>query len=353
MPHLLICCIVIATTLLAKSLAEHAGEVAHDERVVNVYSARHYDTDDKLYERFTTETGIHVNLVEGRSDALLARLKREGTLSPADVFITVDAARLRQALDAGVLQGIDSPKLRNRVPESLRDPEGRWFALTKRVRVIVAHKDRVPEGAVASYADLANPKWRGRVLVRSSSSVYNQSLVAALFEQIGPDAAQAWCEGVVANLARKPQGGDRDQIRAIAAGEGDIALVNHYYLARMLESDGPDAEAARSVRIIFPDQDPKASPDGLTGAHVNISGAGVLSTAPNRDHAIRFIEYLLSDEAQETLALGNNEYPVAPGVPLANVLDAFGSFRADETPVAAMAERNREAVMAMDRAGWR
>ncbi|MFI4915888.1 MAG: Fe(3+) ABC transporter substrate-binding protein [Phycisphaerales bacterium JB060] len=341
---------LVFSVVLALSPGEGRDGLVSQE-VVNVYSARHYDTDDALYERFTAETGIRVKLIEGGSDQLLARMQREGDLSPADVFITVDAARLERALQAGVLASIESEELERRVPQDLRDPEGRWFAITRRVRLIVASKDRVPAGAIISYADLADERWRDRVLIRSSSSVYNQSLVASLIHRIGAEAAQAWCEGVVANLARTPQGGDRDQVRAIAAGEGDVALVNHYYIARMLAGDGADRQAADSVRIIFPDQDSSDTP--LGGAHVNISGAGVAVNAPNRENAIRFIEYLLSDSAQKSLAEGNFEYPVIEGVELADVLKRFEAFRAADVPVSAMAEKNREAVETMDRAGWR
>lgn len=327
------------------------SEDAPSLEVVNVYSSRHYDTDDALYERFSAETGIKVNLIEGNSDQLLARIQREGDLSPADVFVTVDAARLERALQAGVLASVESEQLEQRVPEFLRDPDGRWFALTRRVRLIVASKDRVPAGAITSYADLADERWRGRVLIRSSSSVYNQSLVASLFHRIGAEATQAWCEGVVANFARTPQGGDRDQVRAIAAGEGDVALVNHYYVARMLAGEGADREAAESVRLIFPDQDSSDTP--LGGAHVNICGAGVVKNAPNRENAIRFIEFLLSDAAQEALAEGNFEYPVVESVEVADVLKRFQAFRSADVPVSAMAEKNRDAVETMDRAGWR
>lgn len=341
---------LVFSVVLAFSPGEGRDGLASQE-VVNVYSARHYDTDDALYERFTAETGIRVKLIEGGSDQLLARIQREGNLSPADVFITVDAARLERALEAGVLASIESEELERRVPQDLRDPEGRWFAITRRVRLIVASKDRVQAGAITSYADLADERWRDRVLIRSSSSVYNQSLVASLIHRIGAEAAQAWCEGVVANLARTPQGGDRDQVRAIAAGEGDVALVNHYYVTRMLAGDGADRQAAESVRIIFPDQDSSDTP--LGGAHVNISGAGVARNAPNRENAIRFIEYLLSDAAQKSLAEANFEYPVVEGVELAEALKRFEAFRAADVPVSAMAEKNREAVETMDRAGWR
>ena len=316
------------------------------EEVVNIYSARHYDTDDALIKRFTEETGIKVNIIEGRSDALLARIKQEGDLSPADVFITVDAGRLRQAEDQGVFQPVQSEVLEAQVPASLRHPEGLWFGLTKRARVIVASKDRVPADLTLNYEDLADPKWNGRVLIRSSSNIYNQSLVASLIAAHGVAGTEAWCRGIVQNMARTPQGGDRDQIRGIAAGEGDVAVVNHYYLARMIGGSDSDREAASKVRVIFPNQ-------ANRGTHVNVSGAGVVKTAPNRDNAVRFIEFLSSNEAQQKFASGNQEYPVTMDLETTAILKGFGPYKSDELNAAQLGANNKEAVRIMDRAGWR
>ena len=244
----------------------------HAEEVVNVYSARHYDTDDALIKQFTKETGIKVNIIEGRSDTLLSRIKQEGELCPADVFITVDAGRLLRAEEMGVLQPVKSKTLEARVPASLRHPEGLWFGLTKRARIIVVSADRVPEGIKLTYEQLADPKWKGKVLIRSSGNIYNQSLVASLIDAHGAEKTEAWCKGIVANMARTPQGGDRDQIRGVAAGEGDVAVVNHYYLARMMglamtrvggrrspewgglereDSDSEDARRGRELRCTY------------------------------------------------------------------------------------------------------
>ena len=316
------------------------------DRVVNVYTARHYDTDDAVYERFTELTGVRVNIIEGNADQLIARIEREGELSPADVLIAVDAARLHRAEEKGIFQATESPVLSDRIRASRRHPEGLWFGLTERARVIVVSDDRVRPGEVTSYADLADERFRGRVLVRSSSHVYNQSLVASLIERVGAEATEAWASGLAANLARTPQGGDRDQIRAVAAGEGDIAIVNHYYLARMLEGGEADRAAAGAVRIVFPDQDDR-------GTHVNICGVGVVRGAPNREHAIRLIEFLASGEAQGAFAAGNYEYPVIDDQPLEGVLAGFGDFIADEVNVAALGANNAEAVRIMDRVGWR
>jgi iron(III) transport system substrate-binding protein len=333
--------------LLATLIAIGWSSVGLAQENVNVYSARHYDTDDAIYKKFTEQTGIEVKLLEGDSDALIARLEREGRRSPADVFITVDAGRLHQAEDRGLFQSVDSAVLRERVPKNLRHPQGLWFGLTKRARVILYSKDRVDPKEIAAYEDLADPKWKGKLLIRSSSNVYNQSLVASLIETLGEPAAQRWCQGVVANLARPPQGGDRDQIRGVAAGVGDVAVANHYYFARMLESDDPsDREAAAKVGLIFPNQDGR-------GTHVNISGAGVTRFSPNRENAVKFLEFLSTAEAQQVFAAGNYEYPVVKGVKKSPVLDRFGSFKEDAVSAHVYGENSDNAVRLMDRAGWR
>ena len=314
--------------------------------VVNVYSARHYDTDDELIKKFTSETGIKVNLIEGKSDTLLARMKQEGELSPADVFITVDAGRLRMAEEQGIFAPVRSKNLEAALPASVRHPDGLWFGLTKRARVIVASKERVPADLELDYEDLAGPEWKGRVLIRSSSNIYNQSLVASIIAAAGESGAEAWCRGIVANLARPPQGGDTDQIRAVAAGEGDVAVVNHYYLARLLGGKPADRAVAEKVRVIFPNQDDR-------GTHVNICGAGVVKTAPNRENAIRFIEFLASEPAQRRFAEGNQEYPSMKDVPTSVILTDFGPYKADSLNASELGANNKKAVRVMDRAGWR
>lgn len=315
-------------------------------QVVNVYSARHYDTDDALYERFTELTGIRVNIIEGRSDELLARLKREGKLSSADVFITVDAGRLHRGVTEEIFQPVESSILNDRIPSSLRHPDGLWFGLTKRARIIVASRERVSAETQLDYEDLVAPEWRNRVLIRSSSNIYNQSLVASMIETRGAEATEAWCKGIVANLARTPQGGDRDQIRGVAAGEGDVAVVNHYYYARMLTGSEADRKAASKVRVIFPNQ-------GDRGTHVNVSGAGVAKYAPHPENAVKFIEFLVSDEAQKIFASGNQEYSVVDGLDTTSVLAALGPYKSDEVNASKLGTNNPEAVRIMDRAGWR
>jgi len=314
--------------------------------VVNVYSARHYDTDDTIYQDFEKQTGIRVNIIEGSSDAMLARLKREGKRSPADVFITVDAGRLFQAEQQDVFQPTSSKLLSERIPANLRHPKGLWFGLTKRARIILRAKDRVKAGEISSYEDLAKPEWKGRVLIRSSSNVYNQSLVGSMIKAHGEKDAETWCRGLVANMARTPQGGDRDQIKGVAAGEADIAVANSYYYARMLNGSPEEKEAAAKVAVVFPNQEDR-------GTHVNLSGIGVCSNAPNKANAVKLIEFLAGDAAQKVFAAGNNEYPVVEGVETVPVLRAFGKFKEDAVNAAVFGGNNSTAVRIMDRAGWR
>jgi iron(III) transport system substrate-binding protein len=337
---------VLTFVVLASTWLWTAAAPAQDAGEVNIYSSRHYDTDDQLYQLFEQRTGIRVNLIEGDTDALLTRLQREGDLSPADVFIAVDAGRLHKAVEQNALQPVTSPTLESRVPASLRHPDGLWYGFSQRVRVVFLAPG-VPADRVTSYEQLADASLRGDLLIRSSSNIYNQSLVASLIAQHGEAETQAWAEGVVANFARRPQGGDTDQIRALAAGEGDVAVANHYYYARMLAgNDAADRAAAAMLRIVFPNQ-------GGRGTHVNLSGAGVAQHAPNPENAVRFLEFLATPEAQQLYALANHEYPVIEGLELTDVLAGLGHFKADPLNAAQLGENNRAAVRLMDRAGWR
>jgi iron(III) transport system substrate-binding protein len=331
--------------VIALALALTASGAAAQE--VNLYSSRHYDTDVALYEAFTEQTGIAVNLIEGDADQLIERIKAEGRNSPADVLITVDAGRLWRAEQAGLLQPVSSPVLERAIPAALRHPEGKWFGLSQRLRGIVYAKERVDPSELTSYEDLADPKWRGRICIRSSTNVYNQSLVASMIEADGIEATEAWARGLVDNLARPPQGGDTDQIQAVAAGECDVAVVNHYYLVRLMESDAAEDRAvADQVGIVFPNQDGR-------GAHANVSGAGVVATAPNKENAVKFLEYLTTPEAQTYFAQGNYEFPVVDGVKLDPVLEQWGEIRTDAINAAKLGENNPEAVRLMDRVGWK
>lgn len=328
-------------TALCFMFAFAGGALAEE---VNVYSARHYDTDLALYDRFAEQTGIDVNLIEGSSDGLLERIRNEGEFSPADLLVTVDAGRLWRAQQQGVFQSIDSPLLKQRIPAHLRDPQGHWFGLSKRARVIVYNKAAgLPEG-VSRYEDLARQQLRGRVCMRSSGNIYNLSLLASLIEHNGEQAAEAWAKGVVANFQRRPQGNDTAQLRAVAAGECGVSIANTYYIGRLLGSDDDaDRDVASRLGVVFPNQQGR-------GTHVNISGAGVARHAPNRRNAVRFLEYLASDFAQRLFAEGNNEYPVVGAAtgPVAQL----GTFKEDAVGATVLGANQSLAVQAFDRAGW-
>lgn len=314
---------------------------------VNLYSSRHYNTDTELYEGFTQETGIKVNLVEGSADELIERIKSEGDNTQADILMTVDVARLWRAQEAGIFAPTSSAILEERIPASLRDPEGLWFGFTKRARVIMYNPDKVNPEELSTYEDLTDPKWKDRIIIRPSSNIYNQSLVASLIEAHGEEETEEWVKGFVANFAREPQSNDTGQIKDVAAGVGDLTLANTYYLARMAKDDDPAMqEVVEKVKIFFPNQDGR-------GTHVNISGAGVVKNAPNPENAVKFLEYLSTDTAQEFFAKGNNEYPVVEGVSVDPVLDSFGSFKADDTNIAAFGPNLADAVQVMNRGGWK
>ena len=332
--------------LAAFACAFTIGGFAQDsDAVVNVYSARHYDTDLQLYDRFTETTGVRVNLIEGSSDGLIERIVNEGEFSPADMLITVDAGRLWRAADQGVFQSVESEVLNERVPAHLRDPGGQWFGLSKRGRVIVYNKaNGLPEG-ISRYEDLANESLRGQVCMRSSGNIYNLSLLGSLIEHHGEQGAQAWAEGVVANFHRPPQGNDTAQLRAVAAGECGVSIANTYYIGRLMGSaDEADNAVTEAIGVLFPNQDDR-------GAHVNISGAGIAKHAPNRDNAVAFLEYLTSDFAQRLFAEGNNEYPVVGDAtgPIAKL----GAFKEDAVNASVLGANQALAVQTFDRAGWR
>lgn len=314
---------------------------------INVYSARHYDSDKRLISDFTEATGIRVNVIEAGADALIERIRTEGANSPADVLVTVDAGRLVAAQDAGMFQPLSSSTLDGRIPDHLRDPEGHWFGFSKRARVLMLAKDRASASDIGSYEELADKTWSGRVLTRSSTNVYSQSLVGSLIAAHGAEWTEDWARGLVANLARDPRGGDTDQILACAAGEGDLCIANTYYLGRLVRSDNPEERAvAEKITVVFPNQADR-------GAHVNISGAGIARNAPNAAGAQAFLEYLASDSAQYAFAEGNSEYPVVAGVQTPEWIRAFGEFKEDALNAAVFARNNAEALMIADRAGWK
>ncbi len=324
------------------ALAQPRSEIA-------VYSARHYDTDRRMYDAFTRETGIRIRLIEGDADQLVERIRTEGANSPADVLITVDAARLARAKDAGVTQPHGSAVIDGRVEAGLRDVEGHWFAVSKRARVIMYDRTRgMPQG-LTRYEDLADARFRGQICVRAANHPYNVSLAASVLAADGAAATEAWARGLAANLARPPQGGDRDQFRAIPPGQCTLAISNTYYLAAFGASDNPaDKALFERMGVIFPNQGA-----GDRGTHVNISGAALVRTAPHRAEAVRFLEYMTTPEAQQIFALGNMEYPVVAGVPLHPALAAMGEFRAEPVHASQSAANAAEALRIMQRAGWR
>ena len=314
---------------------------------VNIYSARQEALIKPLLDEFTAETGIAVNLVTGKGDALLTRLQSEGRNSPADVLLTTDAGRLYRAQEAGVLQAISSDYLERTIPEHLRSSDNYWYGLSVRARFIVYARGRVKESELSSYEDLAGDQWRHRVCIRSSSNIYNQSLVAGMIASEGEDKTATWLPGFVKNFARPPQGGDRDQIKAVAAGQCDVAVVNSYYLGAMVNSaDGAEREAAAKVAVFWPNQDGR-------GTHINVSGAGVTASAPHLAEAQKLIEFLARDESQSWYAETNMEYPVRPEVEASALLKSWGEFKADQLDVTELGKLNARAVMAMDRARWK
>lgn len=314
---------------------------------VNVYSARKEALIKPVLETFTQETGIEVNLVTGKADALLSRLRLEGNASPADVFITVDAGRLYRAKAAGVLQPIESEMLEQNVPDHLQDVDNQWFGLSFRARPIFYAADRVDPAELSTYEALADDKWQGRVCMRSSNNVYNQSLVASMLEAEGEEATLSWLKTLVSNFAKPPAGGDTDQLKSVAVGVCDVTVANTYYFGRLINSDSAkDREVAGKVKIFWPNQNDR-------GTHVNVSGAGVTKHARHKANAIKLIEFLSSTEAQEWYSAVNNEYPVVPGVEIAPTLQAWGEFKADAVELSKLGKNNRAAVELMDKAGWR
>ncbi|APE44516.1 Fe(3+) ABC transporter substrate-binding protein [Sulfitobacter alexandrii] len=332
-------------TPIALTAAMVAG-AAVAEGDVNLYSSRHYDTDERLYSDFTEQTGITINRIEGNADELIARMQAEGANSPADILLTVDTSRLQRAKDAGVLQSIDSDVLEERIPSNLQDNDNQWFGFSQRARIIFYDKDEVSEPPM-DYLSLADPKYKGMVCHRSSTNVYGQTLLSAIIENHGEEAAREWAAGVVANFARDPEGGDTDQLRALVSGECDIAVANSYYFARALRTDVDGlSDEIDQIGWIFPAQDAE-------GAHMNLSGGGVAANAPNRENAIAFLEYLASDQAQQYFSAGNDEYPAVPGVALSESVGKLGEFKADDVDLSAVAKNLPTAQKIFNEVGWK
>ena len=314
---------------------------------VNVYSHRHYDTDKELFKKFEKETGIKVNVVKAGASTLIKRIKSEGKNSPADVLITVDAGRLFQAKNKGILQAVYSDILNNNIPKKFRDEENKWFGLTKRARVALLSFDEAKSPTIKTYEDLADPKNRGKVVIRSSNNIYNQSLLAAIIEHHGEEYALKWAKGVVANMARSPKGNDRAQVVAVANGIGSIAIANTYYIGKMVNNKKKEQrEAVKKVKVFFPTFE-----NG--GTHVNISGAGIVRYAPNKENAIKFLEFLSGAEAQKIFAQGNYEYPILNDVKTSDIVASWGTFKDDKISMNSLGKNNKAAIKIFDKANWK
>ncbi|MFD0979264.1 MULTISPECIES: Fe(3+) ABC transporter substrate-binding protein [Tropicimonas] len=331
---------------LAAALLTGTALAAAAEGELNIYSSRHYDTDDRLYSDFEEAEGVTINRIEGNADELVARMQAEGINSPADVLITVDTSRLYRAKQAGVLQSVDSDILEERIPAHLQDADNQWFGFSQRSRIIFYDKENVAEPP-QTYAELADPKYKGMICIRSSSNEYNQTLLASIVTHEGEEAARAWAEGVVANMARDPQGGDTDQLRGLVSGECDISVSNTYYFARAIRTEVEGVSASLdSIGWVFPDQDGN-------GAHMNLSGAGVAAHAPNRENAVKFLEYLSSDSAQAYFSAGNDEFPSVETAELAPSVAQLGEFKADDVSLSDVAENIATAQKIFNEVGWK
>lgn len=333
--------VLIGTTMFTSAIA------TANSAELNLYSSRHYDTDERLYTDFTEATGIKINRIEGKADELIARMEAEGANSPADIFLSVDTVRLARAKAKGLLQSIDSPILEKQIPAYLQDKDNQWFAFSQRARILFYDKKDVPNPP-QTYEDLAKPEYAGKICIRSSSNVYTQNITAALIGHLGEEAIGEWAKAVVKNFARDPQGGDTDQLRGIASGECDIAMSNTYYFARAMRKGDKSmsSEDLANIGWVFPNQN-------SIGAHMNISGGGVTANAPNRENAIRFLEYLASEQAQKYFSAGNDEYPAVPGVGLSQSVASLGIFRPDTIELSRIADNVEAAQKVLNEAGWK
>ena len=321
----------------------------NSEQIVNMYSQRHYDVDQKQYDNFEKITGIKVNVIKANADELIQRMKNEGENSPADLFITVDVGKLWQASDMDLLQKYNDDSLTEGITESLIDPNGFWVPVTYRSRILVYSNERVKESDLSTYEDLANQKWKGRLLVRSSSNSYNQALLSSLVANLGEEATQNWTDAVVSNFARDPKGNDRDQVKAIAAGQGDVAIVNSYYIGLLLSSENEEeVNAGKSISVFFPNQS-----DGERGSHINVSGVALAKNAPNKSNAVKLIEYLTSDEAQEIYVNNTYEYSVKPNIEPNDIVKEWGTFKKDPLDLNMLGIRRNDAIRIFDAGGWK
>lgn len=338
---------IILVSISVIACKSEKKEIEKKSKEVNVYTHRHYKADQELFAQFEKETGITVNVVNAKADELMQKMSLEGAQSPADVLITVDAGRLVRAKNKGLLQSASSVFLNKTIPSHLKDADNHWFALTKRARVIVYNPEKVKAKELSSYEALTNKKWKNKILIRSSDNIYNQSLLASIIANNGEEKASEWTKGIVANMARSPKGNDRDQVKAVVAGEGDIAIVNTYYIGKLLNSKNPDEVlAGKGIKVFFPNQNDR-------GTHINVSGAGVAKYAPNKENAIKFIEFLASKKSQEVFAKANYEYPVNREVVSSDLLKSWGEFKEDTLSLTKLGENNKKAVIIFDQFSWK
>ena len=337
--------IFISSILILSSCVETTKE----SNEINLYSQRHYKVDEKQYETFEKKTGIKVNVVKANADELIERLKNEGKNSPADLFITVDAGKLQKAKDLDLLQKISSPIINQNVDIDLKDVNGYWIPITYRARIIVYSKDRVDVGELSTYANLTDKKWKNKVLVRSSSNAYNQALLSSIVANRGEEAATNWASELVKNFARDPKGNDRDQVKAITAGQGDLAIVNSYYIGLLLSSENDEEiKAGNSVGVFFPNQGEEES-----GSHINVSGIGLAKNAPNKENAIKLMEFLTSESAQKTYTNTSYEYPANPNVEPNEIVKKWGSFKKDILDLNQLGVFRNKAIEIFDKSGWK
>ena len=321
----------------------------NESKEINIYSQRHYEVDRKQYENFEKKTGIKVNVIKANADELLERLKNERENSPADLYVTVDAGKLQKGVEMGLFQKINNDVINKNVSKQLIDKNGYWIPITYRARILVYSNDRVMKSELSTYEDLANEKWRGRILVRSSSNAYNQALMSSLYANLGEEAVEKWSSGLVKNFARDPKGNDRDQVKAIAAGQGDIAIVNSYYIGLLLSSEKQqEVDAGNSVSVFFPNQG-----ENERGSHINISGFAMTKNAPNKENSIKLLEYLTSVEAQETYVNNSYEYPANPLVKPSDIVQSWGEFRVDKLDLNKLGTYRSEAIKVFDKTGWK
>ncbi|MAK01776.1 MAG: Fe(3+) ABC transporter substrate-binding protein [Flavobacteriaceae bacterium] len=321
----------------------------NDSNQINIYSQRHYEVDRIQYENFEKNTGIKVNVIKAGADELLERLKNEGENTPADLFVTVDAGKLQKGVEIGLFQKIDNSVINSNVSDDLKDQNGYWIPITYRARLLVYSNDRVSESDLSTYEDLANEKWRKRLLVRSSTNAYNQALMSSLYANLGKEAVTDWSANVVVNFARDPKGNDRDQVKAIAAGQGDIAIVNSYYIGLLLSSEKQsEVDAGKAVSVFFPNQE-----NNERGTHINISGFAMTKNAPNKENAIKLLEYLTGIEAQNTYVNNSYEYPANPNVLPSKIVQSWGDFKRDTLDLNTLGTYRNDAIRVFDQTGWK